>query len=135
MDTVFQVYFFDTAGDPDVVERIREQDTDTGKGKKLRCHSCENIVTDESQRISVENSHSHNRTNPSGIEYHFQCFGHAPGCSTIGTPTGEFTWFTGHKWQIAACNGCGEHLGWYFRGKSSFYGLITSRLISDSDKL
>jgi len=133
MSAVIPFYWFDTTGDPDVVEKLREQEANTGKGKKLRCRSCEHIITDDSQRISIQDSHSHNRANPSGFEYQFQCFSDAPGCTACGQATYEFTWFPGHKWQIVVCNGCGEHLGWFFRGESTFYGLITSRLIPDQN--
>lgn len=133
MSAVIPFYWFDTTGDPDAVEKIRQQQSDTGKRRKIRCRSCEHIVTDDSQRISVADSHTHNRSNPSGVEYRFQCFSNAPGCSAYGQATYEFTWFPGYRWQIAVCSACSEHLGWYFRGGSSFYGLISSRLIRDQD--
>ena len=131
MSAVIPYYWFDTTGDPDVVEKIREQETDAGKGRKLRCRSCAHIITDDNQRISVQQSHTHNRSNPSGVEYQFQCFSDAPGCSAHGQATYEFTWFSGYRWQIAVCAGCGDHLGWFFRGESSFFGLITARLVRD----
>lgn len=133
MSAVIPWYWFDTTGDPDVVEKIRERQSDIGKGRKLRCRSCESVITDENQRISIEDNHTHSRSNPSGVEYQFQCFGNAPGCSAYGQATYEFTWFTGYRWQIALCSTCGEHLGWYFRGSPSFYGLISSRLLRDQD--
>ena len=133
MSAVISIYWFDTTGDPDAVEKIRERQSDAGRGRKIRCRSCEHVITDDSQRVSIEGSHSHNRLNPSGVEYHFQCFSGAPGCSAFGEATYEFTWFPGCRWQIAVCNACGEHLGWYFRGASSFYGLISSRLLCGQD--
>ena len=135
MSAVIPCYWFDTTGDPDLVEKIREQKSGYGKGGKLRCRCCAHVVTFDSQRISVADSHSHHRSNPSGMEYHFQCFSNAPGCSARGPATFEFTWFQGYRWQIAVCKGCSEHLGWYFRGPSSFYGLITARLIRDQDQV
>ena len=134
MDTVIPCYWFDTTGNPDAVAKVREHEADIDRGKKSRCRSCEHIVTDDGQRIAVDNSHSHHKTNPNGVEYHFQCFGQAPGCDAYGVATAEHTWFTGYRWQIAVCNSCGEHLGWYFRGEASFYGLITARLIQDAER-
>ena len=134
MDIVIPYYWFDTTRDPDAVAKVGEHEADIGQGKKIRCRDCEHVVTDDKQRIAVDNSHAHYRVNPSGIEYHFQCFGSAPGCAIAGPATSEHTWFTGYRWQIAVCNGCGEHLGWYFRGEGSFYGLITARLIHDADQ-
>ena len=133
METVFPYYWFDTTGNPDTVDKVREHESETGRGQKIRCRSCEYIVTDHTQRIAIENNHSHYRINPSGVEFHFQCFSSAPGCGIIGPATSEHTWFAGYHWQIAICQGCGEHLGWYFRGESSFFGLITIRLIDETN--
>lgn len=134
MDTVASYFWFDTTAGPDVIEKIREQNTESEKGKKIRCRSCEHIITDDSQRISIADSHAHNRTNPNGIDYDFLCFNNAPGCSAFGQATYEYSWFAGHQWQVVVCNGCGEHLGWFFSGESFFYGLITGRLICDEDR-
>jgi len=68
-----------------------------------------------------------------GIKFNFGCFQKAPGCSALGIATDEYTWFSGYKWQLAVCAGCGEHLGWLFRGESGFYGLITALLVPDDD--
>jgi hypothetical protein len=132
MNTVIPCYWFDTTGNPDAVQKVRERDSDPGMGRKIRCRICGHVVTDEKQRISIENGHSHQRVNPSGIEYHFQCFREAPGCGALGQATLEHTWFAGFRWQIAVCSGCGEHLGWYFRGTESFYGLIAAKLIYET---
>jgi hypothetical protein len=133
MNTVIPYYWFDTSRVPHEVTKIREHESDAGKGRKIRCRGCEQIITDDAQRISVAGGHSHYRVNPSGIEFHFQCFNQAPGCSALGPATYEHTWFTGYRWQIAICNRCGEHLGWLYRGSSSFYGLISNKLICDVD--
>ena len=135
MENVIPFYFFDTAGDPGAVDKYKREEFESGKGKKLRCRSCEHIITEDSKRISIENSHSHNRINPAGFEYHIQCFSFAPGCTPFGEATSEYTWFSGYRWQVAVCNSCSEHLGWYFRGETSFYGLITIRLVEEDDRL
>ena len=131
MDIYFPIYLFDTSKSPGVAQSNRDQELRGGNGRRLRCHACNHEVTDESERISINQSHSHIRTNPGGFEYHFQCFGNAPGCSVFGQTTHEHTWFAGHRWQVAICGHCGEHLGWLFRGESSFYGLISNRLVPD----
>ena len=40
----------------------------------------------------------------------------------------EHTWFAGFRWQVALCDGCGGHVGWWYLGDSSFVGLIATRL-------
>ena len=131
MDIVIPQFLFDTTGDPDAVEKLRDQVEDRDQGRKLRCRSCNHNVTDDSLRISVNENHTHLRVNPGGFEYEFQCFSNAPGCSAFGQSTSDHTWFAGYRWQIAICNHCGEHLGWLFRGQSSFFGLITARIVAD----
>ncbi|MFQ5659332.1 MAG: cereblon family protein [Gammaproteobacteria bacterium] len=134
MDMTIPWYCFDAASsDLDEVVKELSKPSDTGKGRKIRCRSCRHIITDDDQRISVHGSHTHNRSNPGGISFHFGCFQNAQGCSVFGSATAEYTWFTGYKWQIVLCRGCAEHLGWLFKGESSFYGLITARLTSDED--
>ena len=73
----------------------------------------------------------HYRTNPAGVTFEFGCYADAPGCSTLGEATTEHTWFPGYSWKLAVCQGCGEHLGWLFKGDDSFYGLIQDRLVSE----
>ena len=55
--------------------------------------------------------------------------------ATHGTPTDEHTWFPPHRWSMAACRGCDQHLGWAFSdglsiddGTFSFVGLVLTRL-------
>lgn len=55
--------------------------------------------------------------------------------ATHGTPTDEHTWFPPHRWSMAACRGCDQHLGWAFSdglalddGSLSFVGLVLTRL-------
>ena len=134
MNTAIPWYLFDTSSsDLDEVIKIASHDTLRDKSKKLRCFSCQYVITDESQRISIEGSYSHNRTNPSGINFNFECFQNAIGCSCFGTATSEYSWFSGHKWQLALCSNCSEHLGWRFKGANMFFGLIAGRLIRDGD--
>lgn len=55
--------------------------------------------------------------------------------ATHGTPTDEHTWFPPHRWSMASCRGCDQHLGWAFSdvaaiddGTFSFVGLVLTRM-------
>lgn len=134
MQSVLPLYWFDaTSSDLDEVAQVLEEILDTDKGRKLRCRICQHIITDDSQRISVNGSHSHQRSNPAGIIFDIECFQAAPGSTALGTATNEYTWFAGYTWQFSVCSGCGEHLGWLFKGERVFYALITDRLLLDED--
>ncbi len=100
----------------------------------LCCARCSKPITREDQRIAVQDRHEHVFLNPTGLIFRIGCFATAPGCVSIGPATLEHTWFPGYRWQIALCAGCGEHLGWRYRGDAdSFYGLILKRLASAAD--
>ncbi|MBI2993144.1 MAG: hypothetical protein HYY48_03090 [Gammaproteobacteria bacterium] len=114
--------------------RPAAQETGTEFRKQLCCRSCGRFITDESQRIAVEGDHAHTRSNPHGVIFNFGCFAEAPGCKTLGRATPEHTWFSGCAWRIAACGGCGGHLGWLFSGAARFYGLILERLIAQAGR-
>lgn len=121
------------AGGPErAVQRILQEE-DTGRGAGLYCRYCRHRITAADAAMAVNGGQVHVRTNPAGIRYEFGCFSRAPGCVAAGTATSEHTWFPGYAWQIALCGGCGEHLGWRFRGDSGFFGLILNRLVSDPD--
>lgn len=96
----------------------------------LRCTFCLEPVAYAKDRISVEGSHIHVFTNPSGIVFEIGCFALAPGCRTVGQASDEFTWFPGCTWQIAVCGKCTGHLGWCFASESArFWALILDRLV------
>jgi len=118
---------------PDAGLEYSEQRTETGRGARLLCRACGAGITDEAQRRSANGSHSHTRANPSGVRFTFGCFREAPGCRCLGAATDEHTWFAGCRWRIAACGGCGEHLGWMFSGADSFFGLILLRLVGEKE--
>lgn len=129
------IYRFDsTAAELSKSVKSRTEPLGPGHERKLRCRICQMVVTDDGQRMSVDGEHVHNRSNPAGITFCFGCFRNAPGCSAFGTATGEFSWFTDCRWQVAVCNGCGEHLGWSFRGTRRFFGLILARLVADDEQ-
>lgn len=128
------IHFDSTTALRDPSVRPVEQSAETAGGKKLCCRACRNVITDEAQGVSIDGDHVHTRTNPAGITFRFGCFQRAPGCSEIGTASGEHTWFSGCRWRIAVCRGCGRHLGWSFQGAQSFFGLILGRLITESGR-
>ena len=98
--------------------------------KSLRCAFCSAAITDADEKIHRQGAHAHVCTNPLGQTYRIGCFQEAPGCMSVGTPTGEHTWFSGHLWTIALCRKCRDHLGWQFKSNAgSFYGLILDKLI------
>jgi hypothetical protein len=99
--------------------------------RRLFCVHCRHPVTHQDERISVQGSHEHHCTNPHGASFHIGCFRGASGCSVVGPPSTEHTWFAGCAWRIGMCVGCGAHLGWRFDGVSEvFFGLILARLVS-----
>ena len=100
-------------------------------GRPVRCASCRSIITYQANAEAIAGSHVHSFVNPGGYEFTIGCYRKA-WCRLIGTPTLEWSWFTGHRWQYALCPQCEEHLGWFYQNtaeQSYFYGLILNRLI------
>lgn len=104
----------------------------TGHERVIICKSCGHMITSESAKIMVNNSHVHTFMNPSGIVYTFGCFQDAPGIIAAGIATSEYTWFPGYSWQILICANCREHLGWMFRNGDTFFALIVGKLTNYS---
>jgi hypothetical protein len=105
-----------------------------GAGRVLVCAKCGHRVTNDGERIEVNDRHEHDAMNPHGFAYHFGCFAHAPGVTARGEQSGHWSWFSGYRWQTAYCGGCAHHLGWLFLTNSDrFYGLILDR-ITDADE-
>lgn len=97
----------------------------------LICSECRQVITRPADRISVEGIFQHTFSNPHGIVYEIGCFQSVIGCSQVGPPSNEFSWFKGYQWRILICIGCKVHIGWSFsNGENGFYGLILDRLIS-----
>ena len=112
--------------------RAPGDDGETTKGARRAklCATCRYRITTADARTTAEGRHSHSFVNPHGFAFHIGCFSHASGCRASGTPTSEFTWFRGFKWQRASCRRCGGHLGWRFQGDGRiFFGLILDRLV------
>ena len=114
------------------MEIVLSKKRESHKQSKLLCSQCKYVITYESERIDVNGQHQHHFTNPGGYDFQLGCFQSAPGCSEIGQPSNEFTWFPGTDWQICVCATCGEHLGWKYSGNGDFYGLILTRLEKDT---
>jgi len=123
------VVFFDTRA-----ERAAEPgdaETSTAEGDaQLLCAACRSHICSDAERIAVAGQHEHEFPNPAGIIYRIGCFSDAAGCTEVGEPTLEWSWFAGFTWRIALCGHCGTHMGWGFGGETTFYGLIVDRLVS-----
>lgn len=96
--------------------------------RALVCAECRAHISDSSKRIEVAGQHEHTFFNPEGVVYRIACFAAAPGCSGVGPFFSTFSWFPGHRWQVAICASCAAHLGWHFQGESTFSALIVERI-------
>lgn len=98
---------------------------------EILCRQCRQGVTDTGQRVTIQGGHRHTFANPHGIVFEIGCFREVRNCGVLGAPTGEFSWFSGYRWQIVICGTCLAHLGWLFTADASghFFGLILDRLV------
>lgn len=116
----------------DVDRREGVDDGDT----KILCDACGHELTVGGARTDVDGAHRHVKVNPHGHVFHIACFRPVPGVAAVGPPSGEFSWFSGYRWQIALCGGCRVHVGWRFVGDGGFTALIEGRFVeqtSDGD--
>ncbi len=99
--------------------------------KYILCKQCENKITQPNQKIEIQGDFEHTFLNPGGHVFRIGSFHSADGCVSLGVPTAEWTWFEGFEWQVAICNSCYVHLGWFFRSteERNFFGLILDSLI------
>lgn len=96
------------------------------------CGSCSHVVARSSDRMEIGGSFSHLLTNPHGFSFNVGCFSEALGCALSGPREAADSWFAGFCWQIASCEQCHSHLGWYFdQSERYFYGLILDNVQSD----
>jgi hypothetical protein len=117
---------------PPVLDEDESLDDGSG-GSRIVCKACGALVTHGRSRMEVGGRHVHVFFNPHGLVFEVGCFSRAR-CGLVGARTNDFTWFPGHGWRIAMCNGCGSHLGWHFAGDSSgFYGLVLDSLREESE--
>ena len=104
---------------------------ETKEVRRILCRECLHPVTREQARTEIHGAHQHTFANPSGIVFTIGCFQNAEGCGAAGSPSDEFTWFSGFSWRVAVCVGCLTHLGWLFSTTTgaAFWGLILDHLI------
>jgi hypothetical protein len=106
-----------------------EQDIEEDLGDELYCVACGHAVTRHVWRVSRGDGHEHIFFNPAGLVFSIVCFKEAPGVASGGAASDEFSWFKGYTWQVSACAGCSEHLGWQFScADEVFFGLIKPKL-------
>jgi hypothetical protein len=100
---------------------------------RLRCAACGAAITDREAAITIQGAHAHHFVNPHGLAFHVGVSARAPGCRVSGPATAFYSWFPGLPWRLAACAGCGAHLGWGYGATLAFYGLILDRLREAED--
>lgn len=112
-----------------VVARSRAREPEVEK--YILCSSCHTVLTHPDEGITVQGAHEHTFANPHGVVFQIGCFQTATGCSYMGSPTQEFTWFKGFRWRVALCGNCLINVGWLFTSPAGvrFHGLILERLI------
>ncbi len=124
----FPFQFFEALSDNELENQLETDDTKRNR-KQLACAVCKAPITSEEEKVEVKGGHEHDFFNPYGIIFRIGCFGAAPGCRPTGSPTSDFSWFPGYRWNLAYCYSCQTHLGWAFSASNSgFWGLILNRL-------
>ncbi len=93
------------------------------------CAWCQNRVASEKDRFAYNGKGEFTFRNPDGIRFEIITFSRTLGCKESGTPTLAHTWFPGYAWSYCQCGECGQHLGWYYAGKTGFAGLIIARIV------
>jgi len=111
-------------------ESQQESKEERAAQHNIFCSYCGNPVTSTEAVAEVDGSHEHFKTNPQHQQFVIRCYRFAAGCIVEGPAIKEFTWFTGHTWQIAKCGKCSMQLGWFFNGSNHFFGLIAKLLTS-----
>lgn len=94
----------------------------------ILCARCRHRVTAGRHAIEAGGAHAHTFRNPAGWSYRVGCYADARGAAPTGPAISEHSWFPGYAWRLASCEGCGQHLGWWFVGPDAFAGLILTRL-------
>ncbi len=113
------------------LQKILDREQEREPNDYVLCDRCEHVLTQRSQAIEVNGSHTHICVNPHGFEFHLGSYAEALGCGISGARTHADTWFAGYKWRFATCEACQQHLGWYFDcSEHYFYGLIFDRIRS-----
>ena len=107
------------------------------------CGRCSARVASDVDAVSVggrpvRSSH----VNPAGIPCEILTFSRVTHVASAdpADATEEFTWFDGYAWRLAACAGCGLHLGWRYTAARpdlelrEFYGLLVGALREAGDE-
>lgn len=111
------------------VARAPDDEDAAAPAGDLVCATCGRRISHDDHRIAVNGAHEHTFVNPGGFVHVVGCFALATGLAYVGDPQSAFSWFPGFRWQIAACGGCGVHLGWIFRAAGDqFHGLLPAQL-------
>lgn len=120
-------------GDAWLEEIIDGEEPERDEEQNLYCFICGQVITQSVQRIRVDGAHKHTFTNPGGYRFEIGCFRAADGCEQVGDFTEFYSWFDGYNWSYAMCSSCRVHLGWIYRGKDSFFGLVLDRLLTSRE--
>jgi len=115
----------DSATAPEIQADITVDNDD-----EIFCAACGQSMTRQRWAVSRRDAHEHTVFNPAGKLFTIRCFADAPGVELHGDPSSDFTWFPKYRWIVAACRGCGVHIGWRFEGADIFFGLIKTGLRS-----
>lgn len=115
-----------------VIEPVNEPQPTTSPGNAEGdwvCAWCLHPIANDKDRFRFEGQDEFTFINPEKIRFEIMTFCEAPGASPVGLPTLEHTWFPGHAWSYCQCDGCHQHLGWFYKGHHHFAGLIRNRIL------
>ena len=90
------------------------QRADESDDSRICCRNCGNQVALVADRMAVDGSHTHVKTNPLGLRFHLGCFQAADGCRCDDAYTHEYSWFAAYVWCCAFCHSCRTHLAGTF---------------------
>ena len=113
------------------IKRNTKNQKEDYKEKHIFCKFCEYKITTTAYQTEIQGSFKHTFLNPSGHLFEIGCFTRADGCTSLGIPSDEWTWFREFKWQVSLCGQCSNHLGWFYHSGEdrTFFGLILNTLI------
>lgn len=95
----------------------------------ILCGICRYTISTVDDMIDINGSHFHAFKNPVGVVFRIRCFSSAGGCTIVGIPTMEHTWFPEYSWCFALCSQCFSHLGWFYQSKeNNFFALIQDNI-------
>jgi hypothetical protein len=110
---------------PELIEEEAEEPSPEEE-EYILCRQCHQAITRPAERISVQGAHHHTFANPHGIVFEIGCFKYAQGCGYAGSPSTEFTWFSGYAWRVSFCTMCLTHLGWVFKLPRIYPGSVNT---------